>query len=144
MSIISNIEYMEQIYMFILIGFTYAFLLSLIVDKILDYNNIEEKCNKINTQNHTTCIKLYENYDINKFIIMFCLGISSILVGICLSYKDDAFTIDGFGIIFGGFILSGYYTILNWYKLNQYLKIVILAFILITLFYYSTKIFNLK
>lgn len=98
------------------IGFVYVFFLSLLVDRLLNYDRVDQICNtgnagaagnaqvvldiKYSTQDGA-CEKVRNDYNTRKFIYMVVLGVLSIIGGGCLA-KNEKYATSGTGIVIGG------------------------------------------
>jgi len=143
---IGNLNY----FIYITIGVIYAILLSLVVDRILNYDLVEKICNDTSDytrknsdlydsdeykQRQSICKKAREDFDTRKFMYMSAIGVLSILGGGYLAQSDYRYLTGGCGIALGGAFATIYYTVYNWYSINRDAKLGILGLAFIMLFY---------
>jgi len=142
-----------QYYLYIVIGVVFAFFVSLLVDRFLDYEKIEKKCdtNNIgdlmyNTEQYkkrkADCDPIKKDYDTKKFVYMVVIGIFGLFIGSYLAAQDPAFAIGGSGVAFGSSMLVIYYTVVNWSLIQKDLQIVVLGLAFLALFYGSIRIYE--
>lgn len=138
-------------YVYITIAFVYAFLVSLIVDKMLNYSRVEKVCeNRIELQDilndkklkehsaqREVCLKASDAYDEQKFTYMFAIGILSFLGGSMIARYEKSLATGGMGLSIGGIVIVVHQIFKNWAKLKE-LRIFLLAVVFIALFYGSS------
>lgn len=137
----------------IAIGFVYVFFLSLIVDRLLNHDLLEQ-VNDAMEQVYNTKDKKYADqynarikehnkviaaYNTQKFIFMIILGVMSIMSGGYLANCDARYAMSGRGIALGGVISIIYYTAHDWTNINKDIKVIVLGLTLAFLLYGSTQ-----
>ena len=116
----TNFDYM----IYTTIGFIYAVFVSLLVDRFLNYDKVENICNNKNSKNYINdynsrdtadlidkCTTAKNDYDLRKFMTMFIISIVSILGGLYLGANNPIYATSGYGIAAGGMYLVIFYTI---------------------------------
>ncbi len=105
---------------YIAIGFIYAFLVSLLVNRILNYERVEKVCDvgkeiKIDDPQRNArgaaCRKAVDEYDSKKFFYMIIIGVVSMLGGGYLARSDPRYMTGGLGVALGGLMTIIYFTI---------------------------------
>lgn len=142
----SNLDY----FTYITIGFVYVFFLSLLVDRLLNYDRVEQICDTKNMQYGTdqyntrvnVCKKTTNDYDTKKFMYMVVLGVLSVLGGGYLVQSDPRYTTGGCGVALGGVISIIYYTTCNWSNINKDVRVIVLGLTFALLFYGSTRLYQ--
>jgi len=133
------------ILIYITIAFVYAIFLSLLVDRILNYDRVEKVCNvsimpyfnkseEESPDKFKMCQDAKKEYDTQKFIYMIVLGLLSLFGGAFLARYDNNYTTGGMGVALGGIFLILYYTVANWTMLNRNLQTVVLGLTFAILF----------
>jgi len=131
---------------YIAIGFVYAFLVSLIVSRILNYDRVEKECDMKNmtidnpqrTAHVETCRKAMNDFDSKKFFYMIIIGVLSILGGAYMAKVDHRYMTGGLGIALGGLMTIIYFTLYNWSSLGKDFQLILLGLTFVLLFYGST------
>jgi hypothetical protein len=149
-----------SIFVYISIGFVFVFLLSMILDKILDYDSIKKKCSRPNIRFFTTdpkitdeeydkqleeqkvCDKKMKDFSMRKSMYAIIIGAISIFVGAYIAQSNPSGRVAGLGVAFGGFMSLLYFIILNWYGFSQNIQILILLVTFIVLIYGSVQMYN--
>jgi hypothetical protein len=132
---------------YLTIGFIYAVFLSLLVDRILNYNRVEQVCDTKGMMFGTTqyntrqdaCEKAKTDYNSKKFAYMVVIGFLSVLGGAYVARLDDKYMTGGSGVAFGGLLTVIYFVIYNWTNLNKDFQIFILGLTFAGLLYGSTR-----
>src|SRR6185503_14458635 len=127
----NNFDYLT----YLAIGFIYVFLLSVLIDRILNYERVEKICSTQNMQIGSEqyneqiddCKKAINAHNSKKFMYMIIVGVASILGGGYLARYDDRFMTGGLGIALGGLMAVIYFTISNWNTINRDFQIVLLG-----------------
>jgi len=134
-------------YIYMTIAFVYVFFMSLLVDRLLDYDRIDKMCSFTGLvgSDYATrlvaCNQAKKDYEVKKFTYMIMIGVLSIFGGTVLASTDKKYATGGWGISTGGIMLVIYYTIVNWSLLDKNVQIGVLGTTLIALFYGSTMLF---
>lgn len=118
----------------IVIAIIFAFFMSLLIDKIINY---DEYCDY--SDKSKACVE-ESVYNQQKFSYMIGIGILGIFGGAALSRIDKQYEMGGMGISIGGFLVTIYYTTKNWYHLDKNVQIIVLGGALLALIYGSIRI----
>jgi hypothetical protein len=144
-------------FIYLTIGVIYVILLSLVVDRILDYDSVEKICNDTSNyirknsdiydsdeykQRQSICKKAKEDYDTKKFMYMTSIGILSIFAGVYMAHSDYRYLTGGYGVALGGTFATVYFTVYNWNTINKDAKLGILGLSFAILFYGSVRMYG--
>ena len=144
-----NAEYL----VYVTIGVVYVTLISLLIDKVLGYENLEQECDfrflgnmtleqqEVENARRAQCGARREEYQVKRFTHMMIVGVASLLVGGYVTTMDGSYYVAGAGVALGGVFGIIYTSVSNWSRLGMDLKILMLAVALVTLAYGSTRIF---
>lgn len=132
------------------LGFVYVFFLSLLVDRLLNYDRVEQICDTKEMQYGTdqyktrlnVCKKVNSEYDTKKFMYMVVLGVMSVMGGAYMVQSDPKYTTGGAGVALGGMISIIYYTTYNWSNINKDVRVIVLGLTFALLFYGSTRLYQ--
>ncbi len=134
---------------YLTIGFIYAVLLSLIIDKVIHADKYDAYCSwnsRANlteaeqTERSVKCNEMEKNNSKQKFVYMIALGIISMISGAHIAQSYPAYSTSGVGIAFGGAMTTIWYVIIEWSSFSDSYKILILAAALAVLVYGSSKL----
>jgi hypothetical protein len=144
-----NAEYL----VYVTIGVVYVTLVSLLIDRVLGYEQLEKDCEYRFTTNlnlaqrdredarRKVCEKRREEYEGKRFSHMMIVGVASLLVGGYVTTLNNSYNVAGAGVALGGLFGIIYTSISHWHRIGSDLKILMLAVALVTLAYGSTRIF---
>lgn len=142
---------------YIAIGLVYAVLLSIIIDRFLDYDSINKLCDNrylyvYQTKNNEgndninknididACEKARTNYEKAKFAYMIILGVLSLLGGGYLAYNNPKYMTGAYGVALGGLFTIIYFICKSWVTIGKDYKIFVLGLTFAALFYGSTRL----
>ena len=144
-----NAEYL----VYVTIGVVYVTLVSLLIDRVLGYEQLEKDCEYRFTGNlnlgqkagedarRAVCTKRREEYEAKRFSHMMVVGVASLLVGGYVTTLDGSYNVAGAGVALGGLFGVIYTSVSHWHRIGSDLKILMLAVALVTLAYGSTRVF---
>lgn len=135
------------------IAIVYVTLMTMIVDRVLGGETLNEKCKfgfmpdmsaeekKVEDKRQKECDSLRNEYQDKKFAHMIILGVVSMLVGAYAVTLDESYVTAGAGVALGGAFAVIYNSALNWYRIGTDLKILILGAALVTMVCGSIKLY---
>jgi hypothetical protein len=147
-SSVSNFDYM----IYVTIGIIYAVFISLLVDRSLNYDKVENTCDQIYNKSYrnnldtsddpkSECNKVTEDFHSRKYLAMIVVGVLSVFGGAYLGASNPMYATGGYGVALGGLYSIIFYTMYNWQNIDKDMKVVVLGLTLAGLFYGSIKLF---
>jgi hypothetical protein len=141
-------SYSINTFIYLTVGFIYVVLLSLIIDKILQSEKIDELClskgddldKPLTELKYKKCREMQKQNEKKKFTYMVSIGIASILIGGYVVQNNPTYSIGGLGVGLGGAMTVIYYTIKHWSDFDTNYQILILLIAFIGLIYGSAKL----
>lgn len=122
------------------IAFLYAFFVSYLFNKILGEQFANKSCYMLDKKEDiAACDAQVLAFNEKKFSFMIIIGVLSILVGTYAASSNPRYGVAGWGVSTGGLLLVIYYVIMNWWRLDTNLKLVILGSSLAGIIYGSTR-----
>jgi uncharacterized membrane protein len=144
-----NAEYL----VYVTIGVVYITLVSLLIDRVLGYDKMEEECKYRFMPNMTLeqqeeeeirqsqCKKRRREYQDKRFSHMMVVGVVSLLLGGYITTLEGSYNVAGAGVALGGVFGIVYTSVSHWHIIGSDLKIFMLAIALVSLAYGSTRVF---
>lgn len=124
----------------VVIAVLYAFFVSYLFNKLLGENLVNRNCYvNLKPEEITECNNKVTAFDEKKFSFMVIIGVLSVLVGTYMATSNPKYGIAGWGISSGGLLLVVYYILINWWRLDTNLKLLILGSSLAGIIYGSTR-----
>lgn len=140
--------------LYITIAIVYVTLMSMVIDRFLNIEGINDRCEfrlranmseeeqAAEDERQKNCDDMRREYRDKYFAYNVTLGVASMLVGGYAIMQNDSYATAGAGVALGGTLAVIYNTILNWHRITTDLKIVIMAVALVAMVYGSVKLYD--
>ncbi len=122
---------------YLTVAFVYVLFVSLLVDKLLGYEDMENMCKNMYGKDQSLfnkCSQLRDDFALKKFSIMVLFGVTSIFTGMYLAKNNTKLQAGGFGMALGGALAVLYFVMVNWTLLSNNVRLTVLGISLGTLF----------
>ena len=139
---------------YVTIAIVYVSLLTVIINKILGHDRINEICKykfkhnmtleerEIEEKRNKECDALMNNYRDKKFSYTIIIGVCSLLIGSYITTVNDTYSIAGGGAALGGLFAIILASFVHWDRITTNIKIIMLSSALLSLGYASTFLYD--